>query len=250
MKPSERWQEVKEILHPALEMGAAERAYFLDQKCGNDAELRREVESLLAANDNAGERFESPAVELMAPVMADEPIDGMVGKSLAHYELIAKIGAGGMGEVYLARDQQLHRKVALKVLPAYFTQDPDRLRRFQQEARAASALNHPNIITVHEIGKVDSINYIATEFVDGETLRDRMNRTPLKIPEALDIATQVTSSLATAHETGITHRDIKPENIMLRRDGIVKVLDFGLAKLVPRPGIDPEASTMVNTGEG
>jgi serine/threonine protein kinase/Flp pilus assembly protein TadD len=250
MKPSERWQEVKEILYPALEMEAGERVSFLDQKCGDDGELRREIESLLRAHNNAAERFESPAVELMAPVVSNERADGMVGSSLGHYEIVEKLGAGGMGEVYLAHDGRLDRKVALKILPVFFTQDPDRLRRFQQEARAASALNHPNILTVHEIGNIDSVNYIATEFVDGETLRDRMNRTPLKISEALDVTTQVTSALATAHEAGIIHRDIKPENVMLRRDGIVKVLDFGLAKLASRPNIDLEASTMVNTGEG
>ena len=250
MKPSERWQEVKEILYPAIGMKAAERASFLDQQCRGDAELRREIESLLAAHDNAGERFESPAVELMAPLVSGERLDGMVGKSLGHYEIVEKLGAGGMGEVYLARDEHLHRKVALKILPAYFTQEPGRLRRFQQEARAASALNHPNILTVHEIGNVDSVNYIATEFVDGETLRDRMNRSPLNISEALDIATQVTSALATAHEAGIVHRDIKPENLMLRRDGIVKVVDFGIAKLSSRPTSEPEASTIVNTDEG
>ncbi len=250
MKPTDRWQDVKEILYPVLEMEAAERASFLDEKCGDDAELRDEVESLIAAHDNAAERFESPAVEMIAGVVSDEQSDAMVGRSIGHYDIIDKLGSGGMGEVYLAHDSRLNRKVALKVLPVFFTQDPDRLRRFQQEARAASALNHPNILTVHDIGNVDSINYIATEFVDGETLRDRMNRTPLKISEALDIATQVTSALATAHEAGIIHRDIKPENIMLRHDGIVKVLDFGLAKLTERPATDPEASTMVKTDEG
>jgi serine/threonine-protein kinase len=250
MNPSERWQEVKEILYPALEMQAAERSSFLDQKCGEDVDLRREVEALIAAHSRADERFESPAVEMMAAVVSNEQADEMAGKSLGHYEIIEKIGAGGMGEVYLARDASLHRNVALKLLPSYFTQYPDRVGRFQQEARAASALNHPNIVTVYEIGTVDSLNYIATEFVDGETVRDRINRGPLRIAEVLDIAAQVASALTTAHEAGIIHRDIKPENIMLRRDGIVKVVDFGLAKLTPHPIADAEAPTAVKTAEG
>jgi eukaryotic-like serine/threonine-protein kinase len=245
----EAWQEVKEILYSALEIGSEQRAAFLDKRCGDDLELRREIESLIAAHSKAAERFESPAVEKMAAVVSNEVVDGMVGRSLAHYEIIEKLGAGGMGEVYLARDTVLNRKVALKVLPLFFTQHPDRLRRFQQEARAASTLNHPNILTIHEVGHLDSTHYLATEFVEGESLRDRINRAPLKITEALDIATQIASALAAAHEAGIVHRDIKPENIMLRRDGIVKVVDFGLAKLTPAVS-ESEASTMVNTEEG
>src|SRR5688572_2254290 len=169
MKSSERWQEVKEILYPALEMAAADRSFFLDEKCGNDNELRREIESLIAAHSKAAGRFESPAVEKMAAVVSNERAGGMVGRSLGQYEIIEKLGAGGMGEVYLARDTRLNRKVALKLLPSFFTQHPDSLRRFQQEARAASALNHPNILTIHEVGYLDSAHYIATEFVDGES---------------------------------------------------------------------------------
>ncbi len=250
MKSFERWQEVKGILYAALEMAAAERSSFLDQKCGNDNELRREVESLLSAHSKAGERFDSPAVEKMAAVVSGDQADGMIGRSLGHYEIVDKIGAGGMGEVYLARDQRLDRKVAIKLLPSFFLQDPDRLRRFQQEARAASALNHPNILTIHEVGHLDSAHYIATEFVHGESLRDRIRHAPMKVTEALDIATQIASALATAHEAGIIHRDVKPENIMLRQDGIVKVVDFGLAKLTQRPSIESEDSTIVHTDEG
>src|SRR5947208_11408516 len=136
-----------------------------------------------------------------------------------------------MGEVYLAHDEKLDRKIALKLLPAHFTTNEERLRRFQQEARAASALNHPNIITIHEIGQIENRNFIATEFVDGETLRQRMRHGPLSLHESLDIAIQVCGALAAAHKAGIVHRDIKPENIMLRDDGYLKVLDFGLAKL-------------------
>lgn len=249
MKSPERWQHVKEILYAALGMEADERVLFLNQKCGDDVELRREIESLIQAHGNA-DRFESPAIEKIADVVSATPSDGMVGRSLEYYEIIRKIAAGGMGEIYLARDSRLDRKVALKVLPQFYTQHPDRLRRFQQEARAASALNHPNILTVHEIGSADSVNYIATEFVDGTSLRERLVLSPLSITEAIEIATQVANALAAAHEAGIIHRDIKPENIMVRRDGIVKVVDFGLAKLAPRPTSDSEGSTMVNTGEG
>jgi serine/threonine protein kinase/tetratricopeptide (TPR) repeat protein len=175
------------------------------------------------------------------------------GVHLGRYEIRSKIGEGGMGEVYLAQDTQLRRSVALKILPAEFTQSEERLRRFQQEAYAASALNHPNIITIHEIGKTDSAHYIVTEFIDGESLRQLMQRGPVSVGKVLDVAVQITSALATAHAAGITHRDIKPENVMLRRDGVIKVLDFGLAKLTQNEtAVDSEALTraLVNTGAG
>jgi eukaryotic-like serine/threonine-protein kinase len=166
--------------------------------------------------------------------------------AIAHYRLLAPLGAGGMGEVYLAEDTKLGRKVALKLLPAEFTRDAGRLRRFEQEARAASALNHPNILTIFEIGETNGERYIATEFIDGQTLRERLNGDRLAAPAALDIAAQIAAALTAAHEAGIVHRDIKPENVMLRRDGIVKVLDFGLAKLIEhRPAtVDSQAPTI------
>ena len=155
-----------------------------------------------------------------------------------------------MGEVYLAQDKHLLRKVALKTLPGYLTRDEELVRRFQREARSVSALNHPNILTIHEIGEVDSCHFMVTEFIEGETLRQRLTRGPLKIEPALDIGSQVASALCAAHQVGITHRDIKPENIMLREDGIVKVLDFGLAKLTERKGDDSEATTLFHTKQG
>src|SRR5438309_4007351 len=189
-----------------------------------------------------------------------------VGTKLGRYEIRSKIGAGGMGEVYLAQDTKLDRSVALKILPADVAAHPDRMKRFVQEAKAASALNHPNIITIHEIDEWGSsptpgspsgqpawdgavregAHFIATEFIDGETLRERMRIAPMKLGEVLDVAAQIASALAAAHGAGIIHRDIKPENVMLRRDGIVKVLDFGLAKLtepVPPEAVDTEAPT-------
>src|SRR5678815_2044346 len=151
--------------------------------------------------------------------------------TLSHYRIVSKLGVGGMGEVYLAEDTKLDRKVALKFLPVEVASKRNRMQRFVQEAKAASALNHPNIITIFEIDETDSRHFIALEFIDGQTLRKRLKRTEMKIDQVLDVAIQTATALAAAHEAGIIHRDIKPENIMLRRDGIVKVLDFGLAKL-------------------
>jgi serine/threonine protein kinase len=178
-----------------------------------------------------------------------------VGTKLGRYEIRAQLGAGGMGEVYLALDTKLDRKVALKILPAEVAAHPDRMKRFVQEAKTASALNHPSIITIYEIEQIDSVNFIATEFIDGQTLRQRLKNGPLKTGEVLEVAIHAASALAAAHAAGIVHRDIKPENIMLRRDGIVKVLDFGLAKLaerLPTDSVDTEAATrgLVQTEPG
>src|SRR5712692_9888638 len=177
------------------------------------------------------------------------------GTKLGRYEIRSKIGAGGMGEVYLAQDTKLDRKVALKILPAEVAAHPDRMRRFVQEAKAASALNHPNIITIHEIDDTDSGHIIATEFIDGETLRQHIRKAPLKLGDVLDVSAQIASALSAAHAAGIVHRGIKSENVMLPRDGIVKVLDFGLAKLTERlapDSVDTEAATkaLVQTEPG
>ncbi len=228
----ERWQQIEKIYHNALDLAQKERYGFLDQACACDGDLRREVESLLASHERAGSFIESPPDDLVAGMIAEAQARSMIGRTLGHYQLRALLGAGGMGEVYLAQDTHLERKVALKLLPEEFTKDRERVRRFQQEARAASALNHPNILTIFEIGQEDDLHFIATEFIDGQTLRQRQSSEPLKLGEALNVAVQVTSALIAAHEAGIVHRDIKPENIMLRRDGYVKVLDFGLAKLI------------------
>src|SRR6476469_593396 len=174
--------------------------------------------------------------------------------TISHYRIVSKIGEGGMGEVYLAQDTKLDRRVALKILPVDVAADATRMRRFVQEAKAASALNHPNIITIHEIEQIDSINFIATEFIEGETLRQHLGK-GMEVSEILEVAIQITGALAAAHAAGIIHRDIKPENIMVRRDGYIKVLDFGLAKLLEPAGsiaTEEEAATraMVNTGAG
>ncbi len=167
------------------------------------------------------------------------------GQQIGHYKIRSAIGAGGMGEIYLAQDTRLERRVALKILPEKFTADSDRLNRFVREAKSASALNHPNIITIYEIGESDGTNFIATEFIEGETLRDRLMEGKMPLNELLSIAVQTSEALAAAHAARIIHRDIKPENIMIRRDGYVKVLDFGLAKLTEKqnPISDLEAET-------
>ncbi len=230
MKP-DRWQQVNDLYYAALERNTAERAALLDEACVSDAELRREVESLLGANEAAGEFLSSSALDVAAQRLAAEIDEVLIGQRLGHYQILSLLGVGGMGQIYLAEDTRLNRKVALKLLPKEFTLDQDRVRRFKQEARAASALNHPNILTIYEIAEQDGLLFIATEFIEGQTLRQRLQGPLPKLGEVLDILIQAANALAAAHETGIIHRDIKPENIMLRRDGYVKVLDFGIAKL-------------------
>jgi serine/threonine protein kinase len=222
----ERWQQVDEIFQTAIELTMEERPAFVARACVGDEELRREVESLMTADEQGLNLVEESALQVAASLLTTIEPELAAGQSLGHFEIVELIGRGGMGEVYLATDKLLHRRVALKLLPAEFTRNEDRLRRFQQEAQAASALNHPNILTIYELGQVDGQQFIATEFVEGETLRQRLNRGTLRLGEALDITVQVASALTVAHRAGIIHRDIKPENIMLRADGYVKVLDF------------------------
>jgi eukaryotic-like serine/threonine-protein kinase len=256
----ERWQKVKGIFQSALERAPGERSAFLSIACGKDEALRHEVESLLTSHEKDGSFIDSPAYEAGAELLVDENSELRVGQTIGHYEILSTLGKGGMGEVYLAHDTKLGRKVALKFLPDLFTKDKERLRRFELEARAASALNHPNIITIYEIGEADGHRFMATEFVDGETLRQPMAAGLLTTSEALNIAEQIASALAEAHAAGIIHRDIKPENIVLRRDGIVKVLDFGLAKLTEPPAVaggslaadkaEAETRAMIQTSAG
>lgn len=230
----ERYKRIGELYHAALEIDADERAAFLDRECSGDAELRSEVESLIASHEQSADFIASPALGVAAELLAEETADALIGRTIANYKILSLLGAGGMGRVYLAEDTRLGRRVALKFLPEYFTNDKNQVQRFRQEARAASALNHPNILTVHEVGQVDGTDFIATEYVEGETLRDRLKDTPMRALEAIDVAAQVADALAAAHQAGIIHRDIKPENVMLRTDGYVKVLDFGLAKLTEK----------------
>src|SRR5262245_17298650 len=232
----ERWRQIDQLLEATLDRKPEERAAFLADACAGDDSLRLEVESLLQS-DEATESFDA---------LAERPVRPLAGQRISHYEILSRLGAGGMGEVYLAEDTKLGRKVALKLLPAEFTRDDGPVRRFTQEARAASALNHPNILTIFEIGEANDARYIATEFIDGQTLRELLKGGRLSPGAALDIGAQIAAALAAAHGAGIVHRDIKPENVMLRRDGIVKVLDFGLAKLTEhRPAaVTSEALTI------
>jgi serine/threonine protein kinase len=243
-------RQIEQIYHAAAETAPADRKSFINAKCGDDRVLRREVESLLSYDEISDSFIDgSPsavAAEMFAAADGAELIGGMVG----HYRIQGLLGEGGMGKVYLADDTLLSRKVALKILPSSLIEHHDRLRRFKQEAKAASGLNHPNILTIHEFGADKDSNYIVTEYVDGVTLRQKM-RDGVSMKEALEIAGQATSALAAAHTAGIIHRDIKPDNIMIRRDGILKVLDFGLAKLsMPQQGSEPEAATVFRTEPG
>ncbi len=230
MNPA-RFQTIEEIFLAALEHEPEQVSAFLDTACGGDAVLRREVEALLASDRRASQFIERSTVGLATKIIQNRQADSLVGQTIGHYKISEAIGTGGMGEVYLATDIVAGRKAALKLLPTRFTGDPERLKRFQQEAHAVVGLNHPNILTVYEIGEDHSIHYIASELIEGETLRQRLTRGPMQLSEAVEIAIQVASALAAAHQAGIVHRDIKPENIMLRPDGYVKVLDFGIAKL-------------------
>ncbi|MEP6819352.1 MAG: serine/threonine-protein kinase [bacterium] len=232
----EQWQRVEAVLQAALDRPPQDRASYLDEACAGDGQLLREATSLVTAHDEAGDFIEQPAIAEDACVLVGEDINDRIGHEIGPYTIVRRLGAGGMGEVYLAQDARLDRLVALKILPAYFASDDARLRRFQREARAASALNHPNILTIHEVGESAGIRYIATEFIDGLTIRQLLTKQELSLDEVLDIAEQVSSALAAAHAAGIVHRDIKPENMMRRTDGLVKILDFGIAKL-----LEPEA---------
>ncbi|MGH9843102.1 MAG: protein kinase domain-containing protein [Blastocatellia bacterium] len=230
----ERDRQISALFHAACELTSGQRVAFLAQACAGDHELRREVEQLLAGDEQAGDFLNQPVDGVAAGLLAGQVASSAAlpaGRRIGHYRIVSRLGAGGMGEVYLAEDTQLDRQVALKLLPAEFTADAERVRRFIREAKAASALNHPNIVTVHEIGQSEGLHFIVAEYVDGQTLRERMRVETLSLPAALDVAVQVAGALSVAHEAGVVHRDIKPENLMLRRDGYVKVLDFGLAKL-------------------
>src|SRR5262252_7663658 len=223
-----RFHTIEEIFRAALDQQPDQINSFLDEACKGDVRLRCKVEALLSLRQRADSFIETSAVGLATKIIQAPQDRSVVGQTIGHYKISESIGTGGMGEVYLATDIVARRQAALKLLPLRFTGDAERLKRFEQEAHTVVALNHPNIVTVYEIGEDHSIHYIASELIEGKTLRQRL---PMHLSEALDVAIQVAGALAAAHEAGIVHRDIKPENIMLRPDGYVKVLDFGLAKL-------------------
>jgi len=248
----ERVERVKHLLASALAKPPSERAAYLDAACEGDLLLRRDVQLYLQSGDRT-EKFqfhtepsETPvdAVAVVAETSPETSPDPRVGKEFGKYIVKKRVAEGGMGIVYLAVDAPLGREVALKILPEYFSMDRERLQRFQREARATSHLNHPNIVTVFEVGQMDGCEFIASEFVEGQTLREKMEQGPIPFVEMLKIGSQVAGALGAAHKAGIIHRDIKPENIMIRPDGYVKVLDFGLAKVTtpigtPGAGVGP-----------
>jgi serine/threonine protein kinase/Tfp pilus assembly protein PilF len=238
MKP-ELWQRITDLFDEAMTRGPKERIAFLEEACHGDRDLRKQVERLVKSHEESGEFLGSSAFAVAPELLTDHRARASVGELIGHYRIESLIGVGGMGEVYLARDERLGRKVALKLLPERLTADERQLSRFKTEARAASALNHPNILTVYEIGAEENRQFIATEFIEGITLRESLACGKMNLHAALEIGVQVASALAAAHETGVVHRDIKPENIMLRPDGYAKVLDFGIAKLTEqRPTSD------------
>jgi eukaryotic-like serine/threonine-protein kinase len=237
----ERWQQIRDVLEKALELAPGQRSSFLDGACLSDQSLRREVETLLASSEDARSGF-----------LESSPLRVTItsGTKLGEYEVKSLLGSGGMGEVYRARDSRLGRDVAIKVLPSFLSTDSDRLRRFEQEARAAAALNHPNILAVFQMGTYQGAPYLVSELLEGETLREQIKRGRLAARKAIDYGVQIARGLAAAHEKGIAHRDLKPENLFVTKDGRVKILDFGLAKLMqPQSGSDDNAITLTKGTE-
>ena len=234
----ELWKQIDEMLDAALELPPAEREAYVAAACNGNDELRREVLSLLRAQEQAGTFLKGSAMRAAAQALARESRGqghgALLGKEVGNYKIEQLLGAGGMGEVYLAFEARLNRRVALKILPPEFVAHAERVSRFEREARAVSALNHPNLVTIYGLGSLDGLHYIAMEYVEGQTLRE-LAPGRLKLKEILSVVTQAAEALAAAHHAGVIHRDVKPENIMVRADGYVKVLDFGLAKLLEVP---------------
>ncbi len=249
---AQHWEKVKGLFDAVVGLAPPERKRFLVKSCGADEDLRREVENLLDSFEDSDSFLENPAAEDFTELIAESPEKIVAGKIFGHYEIVRQIGAGGMGEVYLARDTKLDRRVAVKILNEKFSRHESNLNRFVAEAKAASALNHPNILIIHEIGATDDVNFIISEFVEGRTLREIISEASLQLAETLDIAVQIANALVAAHYANIVHRDIKPENIIVRPDGFVKILDFGLAKLIEQKNAGFEATTVKQneTAEG
>src|SRR5262245_33082249 len=239
----QRWQQIETLYYAALERAPDERAAFLAETCADDSGLRREVEALLRYDPTAGSFMQDNALAIAAQALEPNELSQTApqlfpGQGIGAYKILALLGRGGMGVVYRARDERLRRDVAIKVLPASLAHDADRLRRFEQEAHATSALNHPNILTIYDIGAHEGAPFIVAELLEGEELRAQLEHGALPVRRALEYALQITQGLAAAHEKGIVHRDLKPENLFVTKDGRVKILDFGLAKLrPPQPGV-------------
>ncbi len=243
----ERWQQIERLYHDALELALGQRAAFLDQACAGDDALRREVESLLASHDEAASFIEKLPDDVAAGMIAEEQAHSMIRRTLGHYQLQSLIGAGGMGEVYRARDLRLDRDVAVKILPEHLADNPEALRRFEREAKAVAALSHPNILSIFDFGTEQSVNYAVMELLEGETLRARLTRAALGWREAVEVGIPIAEGLAAAHAKGIIHRDVKPENIFLTSDGQVKILDFGIARV--KHVVSADAKTLTAAAE-
>src|SRR6185436_1295710 len=253
----ERWQQIEELFHSALERAPETRAGFLGEACRGDVELRRRIDSLLVAHEAANTFIEDPPMAGVLTTVVAKSADNttraseqsLIGRRIGHYDVKSLLGTGGMGEVYLANDPNLDRPVAIKILPSQFTANVAHVRRFEREARAASALNNPNIITIHEIGQDGDFHFIATEYIEGQTLRQHLSNGRLPVKEVIDLTSQISIALSAAHRAGIIHRDIKPENVMVRPDGLVKVLDFGLAKPIEHEmdGVPASAPSKLST---
>src|SRR5258705_7064155 len=214
--PDEYWEKLQEIFHAALALEPSERTAFMEHSCRGNESLRKQVESLLESHEKTNNFVDSPAYQAAAEMLIQEPAL-KPGQVVSHFQILSLLGEGGMFQVYLAEDTKLKRKVSLKFLSYIFSEDRERVHRFEQEARAISALNHPNILTIHEVGEADGGRFIAAEFIDGETVRERL-LSVVDINEAIGIATQVSAALVAAHRLNIVHRDINPENIMIRRE--------------------------------
>ncbi len=257
---SEQWKQVEALYNAALEINAGEREGFVAAACAGDEVLQREVLSLLSSAARKDSFMEASLMSVGLMLMGAEH-ESLKGEVIGPYQLLELLGRGGMGEVYLAHDPRLNRRVALKLLPSAIVDNGERVRRFEQEARATSAISHHNVAHIYEIGEDQGRHYIAMEYVHGRTLRQALQRGRLDLAEAIDITTQIAIALAAAHDAGVLHRDIKPENVMLRVDGYVKVLDFGLAKLVeerlyactpearPIPSLHTEPELLMGTSD-
>ena len=247
MTPEERYRRIDALLDRALELEGRARTAFLDEACGDDADLRREIDALIASHDHAGSFLEAPAIEAAARSVAREAAPSLVGRTLGPYPIRAILGSGGMGDVYRAHDPRLGRDVAIKVLPLHLSTDREALARFEREVRAVAALSHPNILAIHDVGTDRGIAYAVMELVEGDTLRQRLATGLMPWRKAVGIATQIADGLAAAHAKGIIHRDLKPENVVLNASSQAKILDFGLARILP--GARPEGQSAGGTTE-